>query len=291
MKKRTYLYIPLILLFILSMTALVQHGNRVFLMLSRTINQSGSVRVPFEIQRGKIVYVLPEASEAGIQVGDTLAAVNGKTFDDGMLFYEELGRSRVGEKVNYTVKRSGEDGAIVRHEAAVTGQPMNQTFRQWFPDFLISFIFLLLLPVASFLLGFYVAFMRPRDPLAWILLFLMLGIGSIALEGGRQNSLPKVFQESAINLLGIWMILFGIYFPERLHYDRRFPFVKWLLIVPLAVIGGFNLFEQIGRFFGWRWLWESIDNLTKPFDRFSVIFTMLGIGLFLASMAIKSSTL
>src|SRR5215213_11283181 len=127
MKKRTYLYIPLILLFILSMTALVQHGNRVFLMLSRTINQSGSIRVPFEIQKGKIVYVLPEASDAGIQVGDTLAAVNGRTFDDEMLFFQELGKSRVGEKVNYTVKRTSETGETIRHEAAVTGQPMTQT--------------------------------------------------------------------------------------------------------------------------------------------------------------------
>ena len=77
MKKRTYLYIPLILLFILSMSALVQHGNRTFLMLSRTINQSGAIRAPFEIQNGRVLYVLPEASEAGIQVGDAVTAING----------------------------------------------------------------------------------------------------------------------------------------------------------------------------------------------------------------------
>ena len=49
------------------------------------------------------------------------------------------------------------------------------------------------------------------------------------------------------------MLLFGIYFPERLNFDRRFPFLKWIMIVPLAVAGIANLFEQIGKLFGWRW--------------------------------------
>ena len=52
MKKRTFLYIPLILFFILAMTALVQHSNRALLMLSRTINQSTAIRIPFELQKG-----------------------------------------------------------------------------------------------------------------------------------------------------------------------------------------------------------------------------------------------
>ena len=62
MKKQTLLYVPLVLLFLLAMTALVQHGSRTFMMMSRTINQSSSIRIPFELQKAKVVYVLPEAS-------------------------------------------------------------------------------------------------------------------------------------------------------------------------------------------------------------------------------------
>jgi sigma-B regulation protein RsbU (phosphoserine phosphatase) len=291
MKKRAFLYIPLILLFILSMTVLVQHGRRVSMMLSRAVYQNESVRVPFEIQRGKIFAVLPEAAEAGMQVGESVMAINGRFYDDGMILIEELGKTRVGEKINFTVERKNEAGEIVSREVSVTGQPINISFRQLLPDFLTNITFLLLLPITSFLLGFYVVFMRPRDPLAWILLFLLLGIGSIALEGGRDGSLIRVFQESAMNLLGIWMVVFGIYFPERLDFDRRYPFAKWILIVPLTIIGGLSIFEQIGRFFALRRFWESIDNLTKPFDQLTTILTMLAIGSFFAAMAIKSATL
>ncbi|HEY0459356.1 MAG TPA: SpoIIE family protein phosphatase [Pyrinomonadaceae bacterium] len=291
MKKRTLLYIPLILLFILSMTALVEHSNRVFLMLSRTVNQSGSIRVPFELQKAKVLYVLPEAAEAGMQVGDNVTAINGRAFNDGMVLFEELGKTRVGDKVNYTIERKTDAGETVAREIGVTGLPMNQTFRQWFPDFLITVIFLLLLPVISFLLGFYVAFMRPRDPLAWILLFLLTGIGSIALEGSNAGTVTRFFQSVWREMLGVWLLLFGLYFPERLNFDRRYPFAKWLLLVPLAFNGIANLFEQTGRLFGWRAFWESIDNATAPLDKLFTILTMIAFGLFFSMLAFKSGTL
>jgi phosphoserine phosphatase RsbU/P len=291
MKKRTFLYIPLIFLFILSMTALFQHASRVYPMLNRTINQSGSIRVPFEIQRGKVLHVLPEAAEAGIQVGDAVTAINGRIYNDEMVLIEELGKSRVGDQVNYTVERKSETGEIIRREAAVTGLPMNQTFRQWLPDFLIGLIFLLLLPVISYLLGFYVAFLRPRDPVAWILLFLLLGIGSIAMEGARDGYLTKFFQSVSMEMLGVWLLLFGLYFPERLAFDRRYPFAKWILLIPLAFTGICNLFEQTGRLFGWTRLWRSIDDVTAPYDKFFTILTMTAFSLFFAMLAIKSGTL
>ena len=290
MKKRTLLYVPLIILFVIAMTALIQHGRRTLMMLDRTVNQNTSIRIPFELERAKVVGVLPEAQEAGMQIGDNLTEINGRPLADGTMLFEELGKTPVGGKVNYTIERTNETGETVRRQISVTGMPMGQTFRQWFPDFLTTFIFLLLLPVISFLLGFYVAFLRPRDPLAWILLFLLLCIGSIALEADTPGTLPKFFQSVSMEFIGIWLLLFGIYFPERLDFDRRHPFAKWILIIPVAVNGTANFFEQIGRTFGWRGLWEPIDNFTAPFDKVSTILTMLAFTLFFASLATKSGT-
>jgi sigma-B regulation protein RsbU (phosphoserine phosphatase) len=291
MKKRTFLYIPLVLFFILAMTALVQHGDRTLLLLSRTINQSTSIRIPFELQQRKVLYILPEATEAGMRIGDTITAINGKPLMDGTMLFAELAKTRVGEKVNFTIERTTEAGETITREVAVTGLAMNQTFRQWFPDFLTTFIFLLLLPVTSYLLGFYVAFMRPRDPVAWILLFLLIGIGSIAMEGDSVGTLAKLFQASAMELLGVWLLLFGLYFPERFDFDRRHPFLKWILLVPLAVHGIVNFFEQLGRFFGWRWLSQSLDELTAPYNKFFTILTMIAFTLFFSMLATKSGTL
>ena len=290
MKKRTLLYVPLMILFVISMTALIQHGSRTFMMLNRTVNQNSSIRIPFELERTKVAGVLPEASEAGIRIGDNLTEINGRPLTDGTMLFEELGKMPVGEKVNYTIERTTETGETVRREIGVTGMPMEQTFRQWFPDFLTTFFFLLLLPVISFLLGFYVAFLRPRDPLAWVLLFLLLCIGSIALEADTPGTLPKFFQSVSMEFIGVWLLLFGIYFPERLDFDRRYPFAKWILIIPIALDGTANFFEQIGRTFGWRGLWEPIDNFTAPFDTVFTILTMLSFTVFFASLATKSGT-
>jgi len=291
MKKRVYLYIPLVILFVLSMIALAEHVNRAWLLLSRTINQSSSIRFPFETQKGKIIYATPEATEAGILPGDTLTAINGKVFDDGMVIFEELDKFKVGDQINYTIERKNENGETVKRDFAVTGFPMNQTFRQILPDFLMTFIFMMMLPVISYLLGFYVVFMRPRDPLAWILLFLLIGIGSIAMEGSRVGTLAKFFQATAMESLGIWLLLFGLYFPERLSFDRRFPFAKWILLVPLTINATANLFEQLGRLFAWRWLWKSIDDVTVPFDKLFTALSMLSFVLFFAMLATKSRTL
>ena len=291
MKSRIFFYIPLSLLFILSAVVYVQHARPVVASLERIVNQSKYVRFPFEIKNAAIVAVLPEAEAAGMKVGDHLIGIGGQLLGDDYHLSEEINKVNVGEKVQYTVERDDGTGVKTRADLFVDGVPQSLTFRQSAPDFAITFIFLLCLPAMSFLLGFYVAFLRPRDPLAWILLFLLLGIGSIAIEDIREGTLIKVFQESALNFLGIWMILFGVYFPERLPFDKRFPFAKWIVILPLFVGGTLNVLEQLGRLFAWPGLWEPIDNLTKPYDSALTILNMVAIGMFFAAMATKSATL
>jgi hypothetical protein len=42
------------------------------------------------------------------------------------------------------------------------------------------------------------------------------------------------------------MLLFGVYFPERLKFDRRWPWAKWILIIPLLVILFLNIILEVG---------------------------------------------
>lgn len=291
MKNRNLFYIPLLLVFLLTIVVFFQHGSRVTSGLSRLINQSSSIRVPFEAKNGSIVTLLPEASAAGMQVGDRILAISGRSWVEEVILAEELNKLRIGDKVVYTIDRKALSGETVTQDIAVEGLPISMTFRQAASDFLISVIFLLFLPLLSFLLGFYVAFVRPRDPLAWILLMMLLSVGSIALEGGRRGSLIYFFQQTMMNYWGIWMLLFGIYFPERLKLDEKFPWAKWTLLVPLVLSGILNLLEQIGRLFGWRTLWETIENFTEPYDNILTAMTMSATGLFFALLAYKSGTL
>lgn len=290
MKKRTFLYIPLTLLFIIAFAAFALHAARVYHSLSRVIYVA-ETRSPFLTDKEGITELRPEGKAAGLELGDRVVEINGRAYVDDEIFYEELLKTRIGDPINLTVERRAAPDEITRQVIAVPAAAGESLFWARFSAFFIALFFHFLLPGISFLLGFYVAFMRPRDAQAWILLFLLLGVGSIGMEGGREGGLIRVVQETAMNFLGISMLLFGIYFPERLEFDRRYPFAKWILLIPLGFAGTCNLFEQIGRFFGWQRFWEIFNGLTEPFDRVFTILTMISMGMFFAALATKSGTL
>lgn len=293
MKNRTLLYIPLAVLFILSLIVLVQQGSSVYGDLNRLLNPSQSVRFSFGVGQNDVITELaPETAAAGVQVGDRLIAVNGREIKDKFsILPEELKKTRIGEKITYTVEQKTETNETIRRDFTVEAMPLRMTFGQALSNFLITLLFLFLLPATSFLLGFYVAFQRPRDAMAWVLLLLLLGIGSIALEGWDSGTLPKFFQQTWMSPLGVWMLLFGIYFPEKFSLDRRFPFLKWIFILPLGILAVANLFEQIGDLFGWKRLSDFINKFTEPFDSFETVLTLIAMSLFFGLLAVKSATL
>ncbi|MEP6946410.1 MAG: SpoIIE family protein phosphatase [Acidobacteriota bacterium] len=293
MKNSKLLYLPLLLLLFISAVVFVQHAAPLMTGLGRLIDQSRSVRFPFELRNGEIADVLPEASASGIRVHDRLRAINGHQLTDDQSILREMSKLNVGDNVIYTIERPVEQQSTEFQsiDVPVRGIAISMSIGQTARDLSTPILFLLCLPAISMLLGFYVAFVRPRDPQAWILLFLLLGIASIALEGAPEGTLIKTYQSPVLNSIGIWMVLFGVYFPERLPLDRRYPFIKWLLLVPLILFSAFDLIEQVGRFMSWPAVWRPVDNLTSPFDNVSTILSMIAISTFFACLAIKSATL
>ncbi len=92
-------------------------------------------------------------------------------------------------------------------------------------------------PLIALGLGFAAAAIRPRDPNAWILLFLLISFTEIArFYPAYMPWSPTRFlwREQWQQMWGIWMFLFGIYFPSRLPLDRRRPWIKYLLIISAA---------------------------------------------------------
>jgi sigma-B regulation protein RsbU (phosphoserine phosphatase) len=93
-----------------------------------------------------------------------------------------------------------------------------------------------LLPAVCIALGFWVAAVRIGDPSAWlllVLLFSLVGGTESELTFGREgvvHSFLAGFTAFRASLLVPALLLFGIVFPERLPLDRRFPWVKWIVI-------------------------------------------------------------
>ena len=106
MKKPTLLYIPLFVLFALSLSVLAIHWNRIFKMFDVASSQ---IEMPL-IVNGKVLTVRPEAEQAGLKVDDKVVAVNGRNIENNDIYFEEIAKANAEENLNFTVARTNADG-------------------------------------------------------------------------------------------------------------------------------------------------------------------------------------
>ena len=248
-------------------------------------------RSPFEIAAADpiIFNVRVEAKNAGVSNGDRLISVNGRPFTGDSLFWRPIRRARAGDLLALRIQQKGS----VERDVAVRLAPRRNNppdIREW----LLSIVSSLVMPAFCLLLGFWVAVVRPFDRSAWLLLALMLSFGQ--LFPVNLYGWPAGLREIAIayhyffaNTWAIWMLLFGLYFPERLVHDRRWPWLKWILIAPLLAFLAVGIVIAVGSA-GARDLVVPLRRLIEPYQMIQVVIGMISIGTFFASMGIKSGT-
>ncbi|MDQ3819238.1 MAG: PDZ domain-containing protein, partial [Acidobacteriota bacterium] len=284
MKTRSKLYIPLIALFVV--TAIYQTRHTVEgvreLLYPGEIAQS-----PFGLKpvSNVITNVKPAAEQAGIHDGDILLAVNGEAYTGTAALIVPLMASRPGDTLTVRFRPAGEGEQTEGREATIplaqqkTESPGVST---WLPLFVV----LILMPIFCVLLGFWVALMRPQDPLAWLLLALMLSFGQLAGFETELVAMANPLRDVLIayhiffnSAWPVWMMLFGIYFPERFNADRRWPWAKWVFIVPLALVTVIEITLDIGTVENYRTV-APVFRLLGPYQKSIFIFSMLPISIF-----------
>jgi sigma-B regulation protein RsbU (phosphoserine phosphatase) len=106
-------------------------------------------------------------------------------------------------------------------------------------EWTITLIGSVAMPYFCLLLGFRVAYARPHDPLAWMLVGLMISFSHITSAGGgtliRQPAV-RMAHLAISSSWPIWMFLFGLRFPEPFPWERRFTWLKWT-IVGVLILG------------------------------------------------------
>ncbi len=216
-------------------------------------NARGGDLARWPIGRGELSQrldtVQPEAEAAGVRIGDELVAVEGRPSRGRALLALTMAHRRAGEILNVTVRdpREGSPERTVAIRLAPLGTAPPGAL-VWLRDVAIQIV----LPVFCLLLGFWVAFVRPHDPLAWLLLALMLGFANFTVKTpyhwhGWQRPAGIVWIELWRGFWPIAMLLFGIYFPERFVVDRKLPWLKWIWIAPLALFAIAQAAEGVGR--------------------------------------------
>lgn len=284
MKKKTFLYIPLVILFLFTLAVMTTHFSNVvasyeFVAVDYTI--------PFTSD-ATVSYVQEPAYAAGLHVGDKILTINDRLVE-GTVFREEMKKGTQGEPLRMTVLRQPEGGEGQTLEVTITPVKQNKNL-PFYMKIVTGFIFVYVLPMFCVLLGFWVAFIRPRDPLAWLLLFVMLGMSGIGLEGGGRGSLGNTYRQIFVSAWAPAMLLFGIYFPERLPLDRKLPWLKWILLVPLGYQILSTLLGLLKLHLGIP-LADLFTSVDRIYGNVAGLVNVFAVGLFFTCLGYKSGTM
>jgi len=178
----------------------------------------------------------PEAAAAGIAEGDRLVAVEDRAYTGQHVLASALHRLGPGARARLSVV-SGEAPARavdVRLRSLADNVAGGSVF---------DLVFGLALPLLCVPVGFGVAFLRPWDRHAWLVLLLLLGFANFSPGLPQQAAWGDLARVPTLAYTGffsvawpIGILLFGLYFPERLAFDRRRPWLKWVVLGPLVAL-------------------------------------------------------
>ena len=234
-------------------------------------------------------FVIPSAAEAGVKENDILVAVKGQPFTALAVFGEAMRHAKPGDTLNVSV-RSPEDSRT--HSASILFEPRTAATNGLANVSVLSVK--LVMPVFCLLLGVWVVAARPRDISAW-LLFLTLQFFSTYFTAGIESWGPVVRDLAEIYRIGltttwpIFMLLFGLYFPEPFP-GKEAAFWKWakrILIPALLVFSLAAVVESVGELENFA----SVAWLATALERFSKVSFMLSFaatGCFFAAISAKS---
>ncbi|MGH9447740.1 MAG: GAF domain-containing protein, partial [Terriglobia bacterium] len=158
-------------------------------------------------------------------------------------------------------------------------------------------IFLYLVaPVFCLAFGFWVAAVRPRDPLAWLVLALMLSFAVIGDAGAEfwgpwLRDFGTAYRGSLGATWPLWMFLFGIYFPEPFAArGRRYWWntLQWVLVALLALFAAVSVVASVGALESYAAV-APLIHFFAPFHGVAVALVYVAVSAFFACIWAKRS--
>jgi signal transduction histidine kinase/CheY-like chemotaxis protein len=200
-------------------------------------NPTLRVRAPFEYSTSRIVNRMnDEARIAGIHIGDEILTINGRAFVGEAVLHEVLVAGKPGNLLQASVRHAeGTIASVTIRIAPYSKLPSS------FEDWLFVIIAFLFVPGLALSLGVVLVLGRPWDRRAWLTLALMMSFSQLYYAPGWEGPLREIalaYRTLASATFGIWLVLFSIYFPQHVSWDRKYPWVKWLFMAPA---GGISL--------------------------------------------------
>lgn len=196
----------------------------------------------------QIVALLPGYENSGLRVGDNVLALNDVVIEGTKQIDQVSMNLHPGDTLMITVRRSGARHTQTHDIPVVVDRYPSRAFGRVFVLGVSGFVSL-----SSVLLGFYVAFARPRDPLAWIAMLMLAAFGHFAGSGGWWaitwwwRDIVSLYRTIVVSSWPLWAVLLALYFPVPFDFIRSRPWLGWLFALPwiaLAAVGVYGGFEQ-----------------------------------------------
>ncbi len=210
--------------------------------------------------------IQPNYRDAGFQRGDEIVAIYGERITGQVTLAAINQKLKPGLTLPVTVKRAGKlltIPLVIQVESP--------------PSIIWTYVIgvQVVLPVFCLLIGFYIAFARPLDPLAWITMAMLASFGQLAAEGRIISwSIWPPWRELLMiyhALLGeswpLWMLLFAFYFPRPLgflHGRRWLIYAVSLLPAWLVCLNVYGSLMQGRHMADLRWLGVLNAMLRRP---------------------------
>jgi sigma-B regulation protein RsbU (phosphoserine phosphatase) len=234
--------------------------------------------------------------DAGVHADDELLEIEGRPYEGLAQLASMLAGKHPGDRLTIKVLRKGHSEAETFSVPLKSRGSSNLSVLGW----IVVCATMILTPTFCLLLGFGVAAIRPRDPLAWLLLALMLSFAQMSTGSDLLLNIllqwPPILRTAAIfyhTFFGatwsIWILLFGIYFPERLTLDRRWPWLKWLFIGPISVSALGVAVSIAGDVENFR-MFNLLRGFLIPLNRVAFYIGMAAISCFFMAIGMKMGT-
>lgn len=231
------------------------------------------------------------ALKAGVQPGDILKSIDGKAVAGLAAFGQAVANARPGSVLKLTLQPQQAHKLLPeRTVSLVVPQPENAQAAavSW------SLVLFIVIPLFCLVLGFWVAVVRIRDPLAWLLLALMLGFAGVAdpapeLWQGWLRDFGAIYYAGLMTSWPIWMLLFGVYFPEPFQqkgYREWWRRVEFAVVIPLAFLAVIQVIASVGAMGNYTSVRSllAVQTRLEPVD---AVLTVAGVTGFFACIGLK----
>lgn len=265
-------------------------------VLHGILHPESTYELPFAVDPGTgIITDTFAAKKAGLHEGDLLLAIDGVPYTGTRVIDEAVAKFHPTGLFTVTVQSPAGKGSTAERTIKI---PLT-TFQTGGDSkgALLAFRITLwiVMPCFGLILGFWVAAVRPRDPLAWLLLAVMIGFSQLigfptGAWGPGIRDFSRAYRLLADHLWPIAMLLFGLYFPEPFpaKYQRRWNWLKWammILIVAFALPDVIVKTVDVERYTAV----EGFSSLADRLETANTLLSFIAVGMFFAAIFMKGS--